>query len=786
MQANQIIASLNKEERTIILLPYKYHEYFKEQINGCLFNVSIYSPDMLVSEVLANENILYKPDSSLIKKIMINDKLKNSDYYLNNNYIEQLLKLETEFNKANLVCESEFSAYLTLEAYDFSNVFCSCERLLVFEEDLFRIHYQIIDQLKKQNVKIEYIKNVNHSSSYYEYENTIEMLNVVFASLVNKDKPTLVICDDQVNKDYLKNLADNYGVNYGEVQQEDIAKQIKLQRVFNEIEQGVISLDKSDYHLYLASLYELLVNLEYFDLAYLNNLFSALYTNVSVDISLLNNWLLLELSSKLKTNTTGTIIFASSDFNSLYFEDVIVVDASLKQFKAKKASYLLNTDQRKALNEHLLTNIDYNNAHKQAELRLVNCGKNIQYHYCLLALDNTNNDLAYFIKNLNNLLSLNKEDYLSNVANLTYYLNDIKVTANIADDNPIKLNANTTLTLSPSALDVFYNCPYKYFMAYLVKKNTPVQFNSALVGNVVHDIISTINKLLISNNNNYSDYQDNITDLIHSSTIYQASLALIDDYYTDYYFNSIYQLINNFINDMQTISAESSFKIIASEQAHQVALETENAVLKGKIDAIYQYNNDYIIVDYKSSKQTFNYKKLELGLQNQLISYLYLNNKPAELCGAFYLNFKKAKEEIKNSNQWQDFKNKTTINKLRGILFYDNQRITLDGPQIYHFDHTLGTDNTTSKISNVKTALSKEVTPEKLASTKDLILPLNILTDCYFKTLTTHINTMITNIRAGVLAAQPYELNSCNYCEYQKVCKNYQPEFKKEEDANNE
>lgn len=797
MQANQILSSLNNEEKTIIVLPFKYHNYLMDNINNILLNVSLYTPVMLVNEILSNNNIEHNSDSSLIKKIKINNKLKSNEYHNNINFIDQLFKLESEYIASNIDTDNDFmySEFLDLNHYDFSNITFNCERLIVFEEGLLPIHKQVIAQVNELGVKVEYIENKNETSLYYEYENSIEMLNSIFDSLIEEEYSTLIICDDQVNKDYLKNLADNYGIEYGEVQAEDLVNKIKLQNLFNSIKTGlnelvigedIITLDTSDYKGYLENLYDVLISIDIFKIEYLNKLFKALYLNEEVDISLLNKWLVQDLINTLTSNTKANIIFAGSDFNSLYFDRVIIVDASLKSFKPKKVSYLLNVDQRNEISPDLLTNLDYDYDFKQAETRLINCGKQIEYHYCLLDIDNNSNDLAYFIKDLNGLLSKDKKDYLADNKEIIYYLNNNQVTSKIEDTNPININPNLKLNISPSALDTFYKCPYQYLMSYLIRPRINQELNSALIGTVIHDIIHQINDQAIKNDGNYDVDIDEIKSLIESNEEYLNSLTYLDACYHEYYYQYIYAMILNFLRQVSYFSLNSEYKVSEAEQKIIKEL-SNNTFFKGTIDAVFKYDNDYVVIDYKSSdKLSFDVTKLELGLQNQLISYLKLINHNARVKGAFYQSFKKDKQKVTTSTNWFKALNNDATSKLKGVLFYDNEKIDISSERraLAHFDYQFDIDNDknhVSNISNIKLKLSdKKISEEEFRNKKDLIQYNSVLEDDYFKILDDNINKMITSIRDGELYATPYSNeDACLYCTFQKVCKNYDPDFVK-------
>lgn len=798
MQANQIISSLNSDEKTIIIAPYKYRQYIMEEVKDIALNVNVSTASILVEEVLANQNIEFDKESSIVKKILINDKLQNHEYHNNINFIDQLLKLEKEFQNSNIVSECEYSEFLDLQSYDFSNIHYDCDRLIVFEEDLQPIHNQVIEQLKNQGVKVDYVENKNETSQYFEYNNTVEMLNGIFDSLINETQQTLVICDNQINRDYLKNLADNYNIAYGEVQSEDLPKQIFVRNMFNDINNGLdkitideeeISINTADYKTYLSDLYNLLVGIQLFKISDLNNLFAQLYTNSELEIPLLNKWLLDELLSKLKNSSLkGNILFVGSDYNSLYFDRVVVVDASLKNFQPKKASYLLSVDQRHDINKNLITNANYEQDFKKAEKRLVNCGKHIEYYYSLLDIDNTSSDLAYFIKDINGLPTDKDKavEYLSNNKEIVYFVNDINVESKIDYTSPIKVNSNKQLSINPSALDNFYKCPYKYLMNNLIKPRSKTVLNSAFIGDVIHEIIHEINLVAIANDGKYDMNKAQIDNLIKESEKYQKGLKLLEPCYHDYYFEYILKAINLFLKQTEYYTHYSNYRISDTEKTVIKQLEEQNAIFKGKIDAVLKSNNDYLVVDYKSNhKLNFSVEKFDLGLSNQLISYLNLIDEPANVKGAFYQSFFKGKNEIKSSKKWAEELNKPFDDELKGILFYNDQEIDLeeDRKSLLNFDYNfdLGNEkNHLSMLSNIKLKLSSSnIKKEDLRNKKDLIQTIEVLEDDYFKVLQNHIDQMIATIREGKLEAAPYDMYSCEYCDYKKVCKNYDPNFKK-------
>lgn len=801
---NKLYKLINQSEKTLIIAPAKYHKKIIENLqkeSPIILNLQLLTIDNLLNNLLGENLISYDDDSSIVEKIKINQHLIeiNHEYKNNINYVNELFKVKKEFYLSNINTPDNFELPITYEALPINKITSDIKHLILLsDEDIFPLHSQLLEQLKNHDTRITnfYEYNQTETKQYrIEHKNTINMLDYVLAKTleINDLENTLIICDSDMQKDYFKSQLIKLGLSYDEETANTHPKVYKLRSIFNvldhncsrdDINKVVRLLENSsititdlenahsvDYHAYLKMLYTLLIETSLFVVSDLNNLFSDLYKiKATTDKLLLNQLLLTTLSNKLvqvKVGVSNALMLASSSFNSLPFKHVMVVDSSLASFKQSKPSYLLDTTKREQISKALISVIEYGKQYRLAQQRLLTCGKHIYFNNALVDLANKSSAPAFFIKQ--------QKDNQENLANDYYHIftrqpvldsSSLLVSQPIAKEK-IMNKLNHKINISPSALDTFGKCPYKYFVDYILRPQEAISFDNRDLGSIYHKIIEQISNDLITNNQTFSSLDmDSIEKEIETKINEQINQTLNDKEYLDL---ANYQatklkmvmlktLVKN-IEFFRYFETLSKYRLQSTELPLKMQYQQDNVFIKGFVDAVFNYQDKAFVLDYKSGARAFNKKEFNHGVSNQLITYTYLLKKATtinnNIQGAFY---KTLKDNYVDSNQLinheENIEKHQKDNELTGLYVDENlSELNIAFDATFESEgHSLISDITLGKKS--KNAIDR------------------IELENMHRTLEWHIDKMLSTIDSGIFAIDPYEKTACEYCSNQNICHN--------------
>lgn len=172
------------------------------------------------------------------------------------------------------------------------------------------------------------------------------------------------------------------------------------------------------------------------------------------------------------------------------------------------------------------------------------------------------------------------------------------------------------ITLSPSALDILYQCPKKYYFRYIQKIKIKEETPALLYGEMIHSIIEKY------------DYKNENT-LKDLFKFYQSDPKMREKFWIkilEKYKDDIPIIMKNirnyFLNnhkDTEILSKEKTFNFYYFDK-----IENNNGItdihLQGKVDLLFYKNNTFYISDFKTSKKRGSYEK-------QLQFYFYLISK---------------------------------------------------------------------------------------------------------------------------------------------------------------
>lgn len=204
---------------------------------------------------------------------------------------------------------------------------------------------------------------------------------------------------------------------------------------------------------------------------------------------------------------------------------------------------------------------------------------------------------------------------------------------------------NNRLYGSISSFERHFRCPYSYFLhtGLKLRQLSEIEVDQAMIGSIQHACIEECI-------NRYGhQYAAISTEELHS--LVEESFHALEDFFitSTWRIESIKErCIDSLISQLEFLK---DFETNTDLTHHQCEVAFEHVLfkeetiaieLRGIIDRIDSNLNLLRVLDYKSSAKSLNTKKMEAGLQLQLITYLYIaaetmKQKPA---GAYYYSLK--------------------------------------------------------------------------------------------------------------------------------------------------
>lgn len=299
--------------------------------------------------------------------------------------------------------------------------------------------------------------------------------------------------------------------------------------------------------------------------------------------------------------------------------------------------------------------------------------------------------------------------------------------------------------VSPTAIEEFYSCPYKYFISHglKVKEREEDTVNALSFGNIAHEIlqyaISKIDKL--KTDEDVETALKEVKEKILADSRYSKFLNSPKSLYE---VKEAFNETKKFLDKTLILSKKSAFKLgggglevkFGKGGAYpEIPLLNGQVNLSGKIDRVDVYKDYCRVIDYKTGKVDDSEKSLFNGTKLQL--YLYaMAIKDKKLAGAYYM-------PIKDGFDLEE----------SPLLVGKN----LDNDEILRAqdeDYSSGE----SKVLPLKAGRNKNVTTEQ---------NLNALLK-YAKLV---CEKAITHMKEGFVAPTPYD-GACEYCAYKAFCSN--------------
>ncbi len=245
-------------------------------------------------------------------------------------------------------------------------------------------------------------------------------------------------------------------------------------------------------------------------------------------------------------------------------------------------------------------------------------------------------DQLLYARKIDELIKTGKQD-----ESLAIYHANYKIPYDEYDNRYQKINFHAPLTLSYTSLENYYECPFKYYLKYILRLDPFVENFSAKLGTAIHAIL-----------------QQSYTDDFQFDDAFEKQMFAFSDLKEQFYFNKTKKSIENLLAFNKDYENKTGLKPLGLEMKFKVILDDDVSFV-GIIDKIYQKEHVLMLVDYKTGMTKASLDNLNHGINMQLPIYLYLlynSEYKDEKIGGFYLQHV-IKELGKSDNQEEDIKN---------------------------------------------------------------------------------------------------------------------------------
>ncbi len=308
--------------------------------------------------------------------------------------------------------------------------------------------------------------------------------------------------------------------------------------------------------------------------------------------------------------------------------------------------------------------------------------------------------------------------------------------------------------LSYTAMQKFFECPFKYYVHSILKIRPPfLETTSLMVGNLFHTILEQ-----------YFKKQGSLDDIIESEL---SHIEIKPFAKQEFYFKKYRAEIKRLVLLMEKQLNRSSFRPTYFEETIEW-LEQKQITFRifGKIDKIMTVEEDgqsyIIVVDYKTGHATSDLSKVVYGMNMQLLLYLYLISQDErfskyQLGGAYI-------ESISAS-----IPNYTENKTLEDLLWEQSK---LDGLSLNRQEFISRLDHEYMESSYVKGIRVKK-DGELYQSNR--LLDLSTL-EQLLDIVKRNIDVVEEAIRTADFLVMPkkfsseHTVSSCAYCEYRDIC----------------
>lgn len=174
-------------------------------------------------------------------------------------------------------------------------------------------------------------------------------------------------------------------------------------------------------------------------------------------------------------------------------------------------------------------------------------------------------------------------------------------------------------TISYSRLEDYFKCQFRFLMKHGLKVPEKDGYRTArFIGSFFHEALSEIEQVPKEETARHAWYDDLVNKLAT-----QEKTPLTEE--EQFYLTLLYPTLDAFIQAVDDFHQTSQYDIFALEKKYTVDLPgTWLKSMVGIVDKIMHLNEDFAIIDYKSSARYLNLAYLEKGINSQLPFYMHI------------------------------------------------------------------------------------------------------------------------------------------------------------------
>lgn len=757
------------EENSILIIPAslrnKVLKYFNDE--------EIFNNVKIITFNDLKKGLMFDYTNETINYVMSN---YNTSYQVSKEYINSLYYLDDSIENEKFVFLTKLKNDLddnSLLIYDnlYENFLESKNKLYVFGFNFIESFNRHLLDIASKYIDIEYLEKneENFEHTVYGFRSMDEEVQFVaenIAKLLSKGIDPNDIFIANYNNEYrfsFKYILKNYGIpiylpSEDSLYSTSIAKYFldnlstNLDILFNKLRKEYDCENNKQNDSIVNKLFNLVNKYYWCD-----------------DLSKVENLLINEMKQiKINPSHMEHEVTISNIINNCFNDQEYVFligfnDSSIPKLK-RDEDYISDDIKPEFLDK---TNI-YNKRIKESTIKAIKNIKNLTITYKLSSKFNNylpsylinsmnlnvvlnTDDISYYSDKMN-ILNLAKKydslikynvvekniELLSNTYDINYrkYNNQFNITNN---KKLLKLLDNN-LTLSYSNINTYYKCPFKFYMSDVLHIKEYQSLFEAFVGSLFHHCL----ELCLSNDSNIDQVYDSYIEENYKNQTNKEK-----------YFLSI---LKDEIKAIIPLIREQHTHSKANKESNETMIvhDCDGLIkyrLKGIVDKIFLYEDEAIIIDYKTNNSTIDLNKMEFGMDIQLPIYLYLLNikKPNIKIVGLYL------QHILTNNKKMDAKLSEEELRKKNLRLCG---LTLDD-SIKDFDDTY---ESSTIIESLKVKDGK-ITGKNVLSEEDSRKLTNLIEDL--------INNCLNNVVNGNFIVNPLILDkksSCDYCEYKDVC----------------
>lgn len=319
------------------------------------------------------------------------------------------------------------------------------------------------------------------------------------------------------------------------------------------------------------------------------------------------------------------------------------------------------------------------------------------------------------------------------------------------------------LVLSYSTIDDYARCPFYYYTKHILKitgKKEQLKDNiSILVGVIFHYVLEQlIKKEYIEKDIPILNYNEEINNLINE---YIASTEIEVTPKLSFYLKKLQVMLLQIYERIDNHLKNSKFEVFDVERKFEVRLD-KDTILKGVIDKILKYENNYIVIDYKTKNVSLDWLNLDKALEMQLPIYLLFikdMDPNANIAGAYLQSILKNSPLVyKDNKTYQKLFNEATT--YTGFTNTDSE-IIMAIDELYNSENIILGHKPFKKDGNLTNSFMNH------AFTSDEF-------ESIIKYTCDKIKDISHLIKKGDFPIKPKKIenyyNSCSYCSMAHLC----------------